>query len=129
MLKLEDHHRERLAYIYVRQSTIAQVRHNHESTERQYALKEKALAAMRTGMRTMIVPSRNLKDLEEVPRDVQSKINFVFVKTMDEIIKHALVSPSKIRIPKRTSQRRGAPKHGSATPAYSHSPKEAREKS
>lgn len=91
-------------------------------------LKEKALAAMRMGMRTMIVPWRNLKDLEEVPRDVQAKVDFVFVKSMDEILEHALVSPSKLRVPKRTSQRRGAPKHGSAIPAYSHSPKEAREK-
>jgi len=32
------------AYIYVRQSTLAQVRHNQESTERQYALRDKALA-------------------------------------------------------------------------------------
>ena len=42
--KLEDHHRQRPAYIYVRQSTIAQVRHHQESTERQYALKDKAIA-------------------------------------------------------------------------------------
>lgn len=40
--KLQDHHRRRLAYVYVRQSTIAQVRHHQESTERQYALKDKA---------------------------------------------------------------------------------------
>lgn len=37
-------HREKPAYIYVRQSTLAQVRHNQQSTERQYALREKALA-------------------------------------------------------------------------------------
>jgi DNA invertase Pin-like site-specific DNA recombinase len=37
-------HRSRPAYVYVRQSTLAQVRHNQESTERQYALREKALA-------------------------------------------------------------------------------------
>ena len=91
-------------------------------------LKEKALAAMRMGMRTIIVPARNLKDLEEVPRDVQSKVDFVFVKSMDEILQRALANPSKLRIPKRASQRRGAPKHASAVPAYSHSPKEAREK-
>lgn len=42
--KLQDHHRQRPAYIYVRQSTIAQVRHHQESTERQYALKDKAIA-------------------------------------------------------------------------------------
>jgi DNA invertase Pin-like site-specific DNA recombinase len=37
-------HRSRPAYVYVRQSTLAQVRHNQESTERQYALRDKALA-------------------------------------------------------------------------------------
>src|ERR1700720_3656575 len=37
-------HQSKPAYIYVRQSTLAQVRHNQESTERQYALRDKALA-------------------------------------------------------------------------------------
>lgn len=41
--KIQSSHTEKLAYIYIRQSTMAQVRHHQESTERQYALKEKAL--------------------------------------------------------------------------------------
>jgi DNA invertase Pin-like site-specific DNA recombinase len=41
---ITDVHRSKPAYIYVRQSTLAQVRHNQESTERQYALQDKALA-------------------------------------------------------------------------------------
>ncbi len=41
--KIAEQHRQRPAYIYVRQSTIAQVRFHQESTERQYALREKAL--------------------------------------------------------------------------------------
>jgi DNA invertase Pin-like site-specific DNA recombinase len=41
---ISEQHRSRPAYIYVRQSTLAQVRHNQESTERQYALRDKALA-------------------------------------------------------------------------------------
>src|SRR5271166_2418143 len=41
---IELKHRSRPAYVYVRQSTLAQVRHNQESTERQYALRDKALA-------------------------------------------------------------------------------------
>jgi DNA invertase Pin-like site-specific DNA recombinase len=41
--KITEHHRSRSAYVYVRQSTLAQVRHHQESTERQYALREKAL--------------------------------------------------------------------------------------
>ncbi len=41
--KITEHHRTKPAYIYVRQSTPAQVRHHQESTERQYALRKKAL--------------------------------------------------------------------------------------
>jgi DNA invertase Pin-like site-specific DNA recombinase len=41
---ITDTHLSKPAYIYVRQSTLAQVRHNQESTERQYALRDKALA-------------------------------------------------------------------------------------
>ena len=41
--KITEHHRSRPAYIYLRQSTPSQVRHHQESTERQYALREKAL--------------------------------------------------------------------------------------
>ena len=41
--KITDHHRSKPAYIYLRQSTPGQVRHHQESTERQYALREKAL--------------------------------------------------------------------------------------
>ncbi len=52
--KITEQHQSKPAYIYVRQSTIAQVRHHQESTERQYALRQKALelgwseAAIRT---------------------------------------------------------------------------------
>jgi DNA invertase Pin-like site-specific DNA recombinase len=40
--KVEDSHREKTAYVYIRQSTMCQVRHHQESTERQYGLKDKA---------------------------------------------------------------------------------------
>ena len=43
-LKIQDHHRNRMACIYLRQSTLGQVRQHQESTQRQYALKDKALA-------------------------------------------------------------------------------------
>jgi DNA invertase Pin-like site-specific DNA recombinase len=41
--KVEGLHRQRAAYVYIRQSTLAQVRHHRESTERQYALRDKAI--------------------------------------------------------------------------------------
>jgi excisionase family DNA binding protein len=41
--KIQPHHRQKMAYVYLRQSTMAQVYHHQESTQRQYALKERAL--------------------------------------------------------------------------------------
>ena len=40
--KIQTHHRQRMAYVYLRQSTMAQVHHHQESTQRQYALKDRA---------------------------------------------------------------------------------------
>jgi DNA invertase Pin-like site-specific DNA recombinase len=42
--QINENHLKQPAYIYVRQSTMGQVRHHRESTERQYALRDKALA-------------------------------------------------------------------------------------
>jgi ATP-dependent Lon protease len=86
-------------------------------------LKEKALAAMAMGIHTLIVPERNRKDLEEVPREVQSRIQFVFVKSMDEIWKHALIDIAPFRIRTPGGRRRGASKHDATVPTYSHSPR------
>jgi excisionase family DNA binding protein len=41
--KIQIHHREKMAYVYLRQSTMAQVYHHQESTQRQYALQDRAL--------------------------------------------------------------------------------------
>ena len=46
MSKVQSHHLERPAYVYVRQSTMGQVRHHHESTERQYDLRNRAVEMM-----------------------------------------------------------------------------------
>lgn len=40
--KIQDHHRQKMAYVYLRQSTMGQVYHHQESTDRQYALKDRA---------------------------------------------------------------------------------------
>ena len=53
-------------------------------------LKEKALAARRFGIKTVILPKRNEKDLEDVPKNVRKNMNFVFVETMDDVLKTAL---------------------------------------
>ncbi len=49
-------------------------------------LKEKALAALRVGIKTVIIPDENKKDLVEIPKDLRDKIKFVPVKNMERIL-------------------------------------------
>ncbi len=49
-------------------------------------LKEKALGALRAGIRTIIIPEKNKKELVEIPMNVKRKIGFVPVKNMDEVL-------------------------------------------
>ncbi len=53
-------------------------------------LKEKLLAAVEAGIKTVILPIRNKKDLAEVPKEVTRGLNFKFVKNADEVLKYAL---------------------------------------
>ncbi|MCE1226063.1 MAG: endopeptidase La [Geobacteraceae bacterium] len=53
-------------------------------------LKEKILAAVRAGMKTVIIPEQNRKDLEDIPKEMQKKIKIVPVKEIDEVLKLAL---------------------------------------
>lgn len=54
-------------------------------------LKEKALAAYRSGIETIIIPSKNKKDLFEVPDVVKNSLNIVAVDSMEEVLEGALV--------------------------------------
>ncbi len=54
-------------------------------------LKEKALAAMRHGIKTVIIPDKNKKDLEDIPEEYRAALTFVPVKTIDEVLAVALV--------------------------------------
>ena len=59
-------------------------------------LKEKVLAAHRAGLRTIILPKSNKKDLEEIPAKTKKDLNFIFVEVMEDVLKAALVNlPSK----------------------------------
>ena len=53
-------------------------------------VKEKLLAARRAGLKTVILPADNKKDLEDVPKYVKKDINFVFASSADEVLKVAL---------------------------------------
>jgi ATP-dependent Lon protease len=54
-------------------------------------LKEKALGAMRAGIRTVIIPEKNKKELSELPHHLKRKIEFVPVKQMSEVLARAVV--------------------------------------
>ncbi|MGZ4194759.1 MAG: S16 family serine protease, partial [Solirubrobacteraceae bacterium] len=53
-------------------------------------LKEKALAAQRSGIRTVIAPELNEQDIDEIPEHLRRALNFVFVSTIDEVLDTAL---------------------------------------
>jgi len=55
-------------------------------------IKEKVLAAHRTGIRTVILPRRNEGDIEDVPGQLRREMRFLFVDEADEVLRHALSS-------------------------------------
>jgi len=63
-------------------------------------LKEKVLAAKRMGIKTVIIPKRNKKDLEELPKYVKEGLKFILVESMDEVLKHVF-SKSKTKAQKK----------------------------
>ncbi len=55
-------------------------------------IKEKVLAAYRAGVQTVILPRRNLKDLDDISSDIRSRLKFVAVEHMDEVLVLVLAS-------------------------------------
>src|SRR5207244_2911694 len=53
-------------------------------------LKEKVLAAHRAGLKEIVAPKKNKKDLEELPEKTRKELKFVFAETMDDVLKTAL---------------------------------------
>ncbi|OGG15169.1 endopeptidase La [Candidatus Gottesmanbacteria bacterium RIFCSPHIGHO2_01_FULL_39_10] len=60
-------------------------------------VKEKVIAAHQAGIKTIIMPKDNKKDLEDIPANVLKGLKFVFVKHMDEVLKVALVHPLDVK--------------------------------
>ena len=58
-------------------------------------LKEKALAAHRAGLTTIIIPRRNEPDLEDMPAELREAVTFIPVDTMSEVLAHALTPPTQ----------------------------------
>jgi ATP-dependent Lon protease len=71
-------------------------------------LKEKALAALRAGLKTVLVPAKNQKELSEIPAKVRRKLLIKTVDHMDEILDLALTAkPKKLTAKKLTRKGRG----------------------
>ncbi len=60
-------------------------------------LKEKTLAAHRSGVRTVILPKKNEKDLEEIPEEIRKDVKFIFVDTVDEVLENALSNRRELK--------------------------------
>jgi ATP-dependent Lon protease len=58
-------------------------------------VKEKMLAAHRAGLKTIILPKRNQLDVEDVPEEVRKTMTFVFVESVNDVLKAALEKPVK----------------------------------
>ncbi len=66
-------------------------------------IKEKSLAALRKGIRKVLIPEKNLKDLEDIPPELRRKIEFVPVRHLDEVLSETLL---KTRLPRGRKRER-----------------------
>jgi ATP-dependent Lon protease len=60
-------------------------------------IKEKAVAAARAGIRTVILPARNRRDFEDIPESARQRLEFIWVERIDEVLSAALESPGAAR--------------------------------
>jgi ATP-dependent Lon protease len=73
-------------------------------------IKEKVLAARRSGLRRVILPSQNRRDLDEVQTEILSDLDFVFVETMDDVLDAAFGRQVRLTPTKKTPRSRSNPR-------------------
>jgi hypothetical protein len=84
-------------------------------------LKEKLLAALRAGIKTVVIPEENVKDLAEIGDEVKAPLEIIAASRMDDVLKVALLrmptpSPSRRRPPRGRRRGQGrAAHHGALT--------------
>ena len=67
-------------------------------------LKEKTMAAFRNGIKTVIIPADNGKDLEEIDQTVRKALQFVLVEHADQVLEHALLASAAVPDPKQRGE-------------------------
>ncbi len=75
-------------------------------------LKEKTLAAMRAGIKQVIIPKRNEKDLPDIPDEVKNTLQFHFVENVDQVLQLALGTATKKAAPRNDNGTRPASASG-----------------
>ncbi len=75
-------------------------------------VREKVLAAHRAGLNRVILPQRNLRDLDDVPEDVRKQIDFVAVKNIDALLKALLSDGSSKKSKRKSTRKKSARKSG-----------------
>jgi ATP-dependent Lon protease len=71
-------------------------------------IKEKVLAAHRSGLKCVILPKNNEADLEDIPEEVRKEIQFVFAETVDDVLKAAL-EPAEQEVVQEQTLNQGEP--------------------
>ncbi len=66
-------------------------------------IKEKVLAAHRAGIKTVVLPADNKKDLHDVPEQAMNELTLVFVRNMDQVLRHGLLNSKQPAPRKRVS--------------------------
>ncbi|HEB91293.1 MAG TPA: endopeptidase La [Deltaproteobacteria bacterium] len=81
-------------------------------------VREKALAALRAGISTIVIPESNVADLREIPKELKKRITFVPVSHMREVLDEVLVESIDWKpVPRRRKGKGGATSAGSIAPA------------
>ncbi len=83
-------------------------------------LKEKTMAAFRNGIKTVIIPADNAKDLEEIDQTVRKALQFILVERADQVLTNALSRPVEASPPRRRGR---PPKNRQELPGLPSAPK------
>jgi ATP-dependent Lon protease len=79
-------------------------------------IKEKVLAAHRAGIKRVVLPERNMADLEEVPQEIRDELEFVPASKMDDVLGYALSDPTKLKLKPTETRDEAQPPEVSANP-------------
>lgn len=77
-------------------------------------IKEKILAAHRAGLKRVILPEGNQRDLQEIPQDIREQLKFVFAKTTDDVLRHAFAGRDGRSKSRPATSQAGRPKRKAA---------------